>query len=438
MKRSPPRTFDNREMAFIVERFRMYAQTRAPGLGNSPDWDEIATELREESGLRDYAAEALRQNIVSKSKKKRQPPRAIRDPWRRYAVYEFLRRRDFIHPRELTEVGAHEPAAFALQHFLAAQRPVDPDPAWLTYLAGAYEIPFTTSHKPEYGNLVINRPTPGFIVKVIGVRLPDAFDDESVDIMQGWLVGNGRYVQLMLRQPDDTPLCYLVLQTAPSIDAKAPITDLALLRYTAVDSRALTVDAALLDERGETATVTYDMGDGLGDAVRFYHRKNVQFTRPADKGRRAHAPKRKQHFLAPAAHPAEKGGVGMEADAIDDLDQRFMRFVMEGHYDEAMALVEAVDDINVRDPDTGATALLICARRGVLHLLAKLEERADLDYLVQDNEGNVPFISAWFELGDDPLFWRLAEKAKAQALALPTDQRPWPFSRSKPPSAQPR
>lgn len=71
-------------------------------------------------------------------------------------------------------------------------------------------------------------------------------------------------------------------------------------------------------------------------------------------------------------------------------------------------------DINYRDSQTGGTALHFVAARRAIPFLRKLEECADLDYLVKDNKGRYPSELAWTIARDAELGEYLQEK-EAQA-----------------------
>ncbi len=66
-------------------------------------------------------------------------------------------------------------------------------------------------------------------------------------------------------------------------------------------------------------------------------------------------------------------------------------------------MIEQVHDINVVDQQTQATALHFAALRSVTGLIDRLEQREDLDYLVQDRQGRYPSELAWEISGNEEL-----------------------------------
>jgi hypothetical protein len=103
------------------------------------------------------------------------------------------------------------------------------------------------------------------------------------------------------------------------------------------------------------------------------------------------------------------------AEAIIETDLTFIRLVRERSYLEALAMIDQVSDINVCDPQSRATALHFAALRSVAGLLEALEQRADLDYLVQDRDGRYPSELAWEMAGNEELGARLQRKEQEQA-----------------------
>ena len=116
----------------------------------------------------------------------------------------------------------------------------------------------------------------------------------------------------------------------------------------------------------------------------------------------------------------------MEAEETE-LDRYFIALVRAARFDEAMALIDVVSNINIRDRDTGATALILAAQHGSTEFLNRLEQREGLDHLAYDNEGNTAFLAAECFVGDLVLASRLLVKAQAQLGRLSSDEYPWPF-----------
>lgn len=100
-----------------------------------------------------------------------------------------------------------------------------------------------------------------------------------------------------------------------------------------------------------------------------------------------------------------------------NIDQRFIALVKARDYDDAIALLTLVTDINVRDPDLGATALHFAAARSATQLLVELEKHPDLDYAARDKRGYRPCDCAWSDGQNEQLGSELAQKELAQAQA---------------------
>lgn len=103
------------------------------------------------------------------------------------------------------------------------------------------------------------------------------------------------------------------------------------------------------------------------------------------------------------------------AEEIIETDLRFIRLVRERKYEEAVAMIDEVHDINIADPQTSATALHFAAHRSVNGLLAELEKREDLDYLVRDRNGRYASELAWEVSGNEELGALLQAKERQQA-----------------------
>ncbi len=121
-------------------------------------------------------------------------------------------------------------------------------------------------------------------------------------------------------------------------------------------------------------------------------------------------PKKRKFF---AGAPPEKGTP--VPDAIADADLAFIDRVRQRRYQEALGLIAQVRDINVVDPQTGATALHYAAHRSCMVLIEALAQRADLNYLVRDRDGRLPSELAWELSGNASLGARLIAQEQAQA-----------------------
>lgn len=123
-------------------------------------------------------------------------------------------------------------------------------------------------------------------------------------------------------------------------------------------------------------------------------------------------PKKRKFF---AGSPPEKGKQVKSMDATTEMDLKFIQLVRERKYPEALAMMDQVRDINVCDPQTGATALHFAAHRSNAGFIDALEQRDDLDYLIQDREGRYSSELAWEVSGNEELGARLQQKEKEQA-----------------------
>lgn len=120
---------------------------------------------------------------------------------------------------------------------------------------------------------------------------------------------------------------------------------------------------------------------------------------------------RKRH-LAPSVGKDEQG----VAAGASSIDQQFIALVKARDYQRALALISLVSDINVRDPELGATALHFAAARSAVAFLAELEKHPDLDYSARDLQGHRPGDAAWVIGQNEALGAELMRKERAQAL----------------------
>lgn len=106
------------------------------------------------------------------------------------------------------------------------------------------------------------------------------------------------------------------------------------------------------------------------------------------------------------------------------VDLQFIELVANRKYRQAIELIDKVGDINVRDPAHGVTALHYAASRSALPLLRHLQERDDLDYLAQDEEGRYPSEMAWHIARNPELGQELQDLEKLAADER--GEKPWP------------
>lgn len=122
---------------------------------------------------------------------------------------------------------------------------------------------------------------------------------------------------------------------------------------------------------------------------------------------------KRRHFAG--GDPSEKGKSRM-SDATTP-DAQFLSLIKERRYQEAIALMPAVTDINALDPESGAAALHMAAGRCATILLKALWARDDLDELRRDAQGRYASEVAWHVGDDEELSARLMEREHAYAKA---------------------
>jgi len=123
-------------------------------------------------------------------------------------------------------------------------------------------------------------------------------------------------------------------------------------------------------------------------------------------------PKKRKYF---AGSPPEKEKQVESGDTTVETDLTFIRLVKERKYKEALDIIDQVQDINVIDQQTQATALHFAAHRSCIGLIDGLERREDLSYLVKDSKGRYPSELAWDVSGNEELGAKLIQKEKEQA-----------------------
>lgn len=129
-------------------------------------------------------------------------------------------------------------------------------------------------------------------------------------------------------------------------------------------------------------------------------------------------------MVSPKRHLAPM--VGKDADGVrsgaESIDQQFIALVKARDYQRAVPLIPLVSDINVRDPELGASALHFAAARSAMAFLAELEKRPDLDYGARDHQGYRPSDSAWVVGHNEALGAELMRKERAQSQRQAADQ----------------
>ncbi len=132
---------------------------------------------------------------------------------------------------------------------------------------------------------------------------------------------------------------------------------------------------------------------------------------------------KRRHFAG--GNPSEKGEARM-SDATTP-EAQFLSLIKGRRYQEAIALMPQVANINALDPDSGAAALHMAAGRCATILLRALWARGDLNELCQDAEGRYASEVAWHVGNDEELSARLMERehAYAKAHGLTAWPKPW-------------
>ena len=123
-------------------------------------------------------------------------------------------------------------------------------------------------------------------------------------------------------------------------------------------------------------------------------------------------PKKRKFF---AGAPPKKGKQMVSENKIIAQDLTFIRLVKDRNYTQALEIIDQVQDINVVDQQTQNTVLHFAALRLSSGFIERLEQRTDLNYLVQNKEGRYPSELAWEVSGDEELGAKLIQKEKEQA-----------------------
>lgn len=94
----------------------------------------------------------------------------------------------------------------------------------------------------------------------------------------------------------------------------------------------------------------------------------------------------------------------------NEVDLVFITLVRAKQFAKAAAMIDAVKDINVRHPETGATALHFAAVSNARRFLAILEKRQDLNYCVRDAQDRSPSEIAWVGAANEVLGAELLQR----------------------------
>lgn len=130
--------------------------------------------------------------------------------------------------------------------------------------------------------------------------------------------------------------------------------------------------------------------------------------------------KKKRRFFA--GSPQKVGS--MTQDVTNDVDLKFVQLVKERHYQEALNMLEQVENINTLDPHLQATALHLAAARSAENFIDQLCRRPDIDYLVKDKDNRLASEIAWHVAENEELGAKLMHKEKN--FAEISGQPAWP------------
>ena len=137
---------------------------------------------------------------------------------------------------------------------------------------------------------------------------------------------------------------------------------------------------------------------------------------------------KRRHFAG--GDPSEKGKTGMPDETATEV--RFLELIKARQYQDAIAMMPEVDDINAIDAVSGAAAIHMAAGRRATVLLHALWKRDDLNELRQDKMGRYPSEVAWDVGGDEELSALLMERehayAKSHGLTAWPKADPEPFT----------
>lgn len=126
-------------------------------------------------------------------------------------------------------------------------------------------------------------------------------------------------------------------------------------------------------------------------------------------------------YLWSEAHAtASKDGDSMEGDKgkeekIFELGMEFLDTVNTGNFDRCMELLNSGVPVNFQHPRTRETALHIAAGNTGWAWIKALNEHKDINFLIRDRQGKLPWDNANFFALDPKLADYLAEKTRAQA-----------------------
>ncbi len=120
---------------------------------------------------------------------------------------------------------------------------------------------------------------------------------------------------------------------------------------------------------------------------------------------------KRRHFAG--GDPSEKGKTGMSNETTPEV--RFLELIKARQYQDAIAMMPEVEDINVLDAESGSAAIHMAAGRRSTVLLKALWTREDLNELCQDSLDRYPSEVAWDVGGDEELSTLLMEKENAYA-----------------------
>lgn len=85
---------------------------------------------------------------------------------------------------------------------------------------------------------------------------------------------------------------------------------------------------------------------------------------------------------------------------MTDLEREFLLAARTGDPDSGSECISKGVDVNVRDPEHGASALHFAAAASARPFLAKLIRHPDVDFLARDRDGWTPYDIAYVHAND--------------------------------------
>ena len=283
MENSPPSStaleteldFTKPQQRLIKSRFFRWAQVSY----DLKEWKLISKLIEDKTGIK-IPYESLRQNFRPVNKGAGKPPRNFDKPERYQALYRFLIDQRFIHPNELAIKDEKLNPVYGLYSFL--NKDTDQlDFSTFESLAGRYEGSRENEEYTENITLNIDYLQSDKPVTITMDNTLISSQDNSEDIVQftGFAVSdnNGWYLFLLTDTYTKSPVCYLLIQTAPSITAKLTVQGIALFEYEGAFSGELNATEIQIgpEQTNRTYHLTKDFSKSFITLTRISSRDNA-------------------------------------------------------------------------------------------------------------------------------------------------------------------